>query len=724
MLLSPRNRLTGPKAIFAGDCSICSKIILVIVLVSMGIVLPHRGVSAHIEATTQGVLSRPMQMSPLWRPIVQEEQLPTALNSDDEVVYLDANGYIRVWDPQEPSGLETVRWVSPTGGWRDFTLADVNQDGDMEVLAVGGEARSGRLTIYDPVISTGTIIAEQITNTIPWAILFETTLAGRPLTVRTGEFDPDTPGPELALVYELNPEDKTDSDDETRLTLWRGLANAGDMDGTAWEEMDLFVDVGITWEHMAVGDLDNALRDEVVLVDDSVGLVRVYRLEDLFEDGRAFTELTLFYENKSVERPWLDGKVVRFVPGALQQMALARSSGPGTNTLWVLYYNTSVESNFADSYAEFLLPPPRTIFAGDIDGNDDDELFLLRDVPASAGVRPHLIMRNYNNEQTPLPTFEVVLEDNGYTAGTTGDVDGDGHAEVIIMRNNNLRLYLTPETGTTTNPTNFVPPALTDGRVVHAGNLDRNGYLKIPKLGVSSPQLVLQTYIGERISRQFRLSTVASGAPGPIPFTLTIPNAPAWLSVTPLNGETTADITVTGDAATLDAGTYEATIVIESTDPTVDNSPYTLPVIFEVLPGLILPTDSLLIPLVCAAESQVIQRGLSLDGPAGLIFAAEILATTKSAIKSDTQQSVLPQSPSAVNILWPSAVTWVTATSPNVLPATMELTFHPASLDGTARSGNAQLEIAFYSGATRQTRTIDLAFFCVEQQIYLPLLYR
>jgi len=661
---------------------------------------------------------------------------PAARNEDAEVVYLDSNGFIRIWDPQPPSTEPTVEWISPVGGWRDITLADVNQDGDMEILAVGGEAYSGQLTIYDPVITTGTIEPDQITNTIPWAILFESVLPGRPLTVRTGELNTAIPGPEIAFVFELNPEDRTDSEDETRLSLWQAEpSNNTTVDGQAWRDTGLLVDVGNTWEHLIVGDLDNAARDELILVDDGVGMVRVYRLEDTIDEGNVRTEVKLLYENRSNDRPWLDGTVARFVPSSLQQLALARSSSPGSNTFWVLYYDASIENGFGDSYAEFLLPPPRTIFAGDIDNNGDDELFLLRDVPASAGTRPHLIMRNYENEAPPLPIFEPVLDaDNGYTAGTTGDTDGDNRAEVIIMRNNNIRLYPSPESGST-EATNFSPPNGTDQTVVAAGNLDRNGVLKIPQLGVSPPLLnALNVYMGEQVTTQLQLRTLATGAEGPIPFTLTFPNAVPWLTVTPQSGETNATILIQVDAATLRDGSYETTIVVTSPDKTVNNSPFTVNVIVTVLPGLLVSRTPLLVPVACGMDGGTTKRTLQLDGPDGLIFAAstvpavtareeKVAAITAPATAPATGgHTTATQAPTVPHVIWPTTVDWLVASSPNVLPTTMDLTFVGTNIaDGVTR-GNATLTLEFYDGSGRQTRAVDISFFCADYQQYLPLI--
>src|SRR5688572_27862148 len=73
----------------------------------------------------------------------------TELDRDDEIVYLEPNGVIRVFDPTPPAGGLQVEWFSPTCGWSALTLADVTDDGDVEIIAIKQERDGGRLTIFD-----------------------------------------------------------------------------------------------------------------------------------------------------------------------------------------------------------------------------------------------------------------------------------------------------------------------------------------------------------------------------------------------------------------------------------------------------------------------------------------------------------------------------------------------------------------------------------------------
>ena len=153
-------------------------------------------------------------------------------------------------------GEATVQWVSPVGGWRDFALGDFNNDGDLEIVVVGGEFTSGRLAIYDPVVVSGTVEPGNIINQIPWAELYSTSLSGRPLLVGAGDLNPALPGDELAFITELDAATRTNPDDESRLALWQADLESETTEpaGRRWTELSPHVDFTNTWKRLALGD--------------------------------------------------------------------------------------------------------------------------------------------------------------------------------------------------------------------------------------------------------------------------------------------------------------------------------------------------------------------------------------------------------------------------------------------------------------------------------------
>ncbi|MCB0061573.1 MAG: VCBS repeat-containing protein [Caldilineaceae bacterium] len=646
----------------------------------------------------------------------------TASNSDDEIIYLDANGYLRVWDPVFVANESDVQWVSPVGGWRDFTVADVNLDGDMELIAVGGEADSGRLAIYDPVILDRSLVdPDRITNEIPWTVLYETPLLGRPIVVEADDLNPAIPGDEIAFVFALNDEDKIDPDDKSRISFLQAVLAEGaeTPTGMAWESAAADIDFGNTWERLALGDLDADGQAEVVLVDDGVGLLRIYQLA---ADGPV-----KIYENESGARPWLDATVARFIPSTLEQVALARSSNVGGSTLWVLYYNPGDENGFSDSYAEFLLPPPRVVFHGDINNNGDDELFLLRRVPSGL---PNVRLAMRNGGDDTLPIFEHVLDsDNGYQAGATGDTDGDGRAEVVIMRNNRIRIYTAPESAPTAVE-EFVPPAVTNQLTIHTGNLDRNGYLQLPTLVATPVEFTKGIAAGALSdSSTMRITNSNSQAPDAISVEVTVAGEPDWLIVEPRSGSTPLLVDVRYDARFLAPGTYATQIIVTTAERAVLDAPQVVDVDLQVNPGLAPAGYAVAAPYNCADRTDTRTIALPLNGPTNLTFSASIIAAaaadssqpTAAHASTSAAQSVAPAAP---RIIWPSDVAWVTASSPNVLPATIQLTFDPAQLAPGVDTAEALLRLIYFDTDGRQVRDIDLSLYCTDTRLFLPLVNR
>ena len=66
----------------------------------------------------------------------------TSVNPNQEIVYIDGQGFIRVLDVEAPNAPKTIQFVSPVGGWRSAALGDFNNDGDMEIVAITGSGTS------------------------------------------------------------------------------------------------------------------------------------------------------------------------------------------------------------------------------------------------------------------------------------------------------------------------------------------------------------------------------------------------------------------------------------------------------------------------------------------------------------------------------------------------------------------------------------------------------
>ena len=82
---------------------------------------------------------------------------------DDEIVYIDGAGVIRVLDTNQ-AGTKLIQWFSDEDGFYDFALGDVNNDGDQEIIGIKGTGAAGKLVVYDPVVNSPAIPPDILPN--------------------------------------------------------------------------------------------------------------------------------------------------------------------------------------------------------------------------------------------------------------------------------------------------------------------------------------------------------------------------------------------------------------------------------------------------------------------------------------------------------------------------------------------------------------------------------
>ena len=625
------------------------------------------------------------------------------VNNDAELVYLDANGFIRVLDTTTAANSATVQWVSPVGGWVDMALGDFNGDGDSEIAAVKGATGSGLLTIYDPVIVDGAVVSNQLFNGIPWRILFEGPLTGAPYLVVAGDLDPAVAGAEILYGARVNTEDNDETNDEATLVALHATAPGA----SAWSPLAQRTTSGSPWLQIKVGNLDGVAPDETMLVDEA-GALEVYRLTP--------PTFTRILNRESESQAWQAVAIAKFFSFGLPGLVAGRSSSPGASSFWVFVYEEGDSGPFRDAHHEFFLPGPERFFVGDITGNGDEEVFFLRTVPSNITNIPRLVMRNRGADNPPA--FEETLDaDNGYQGGAAADVDGDGRAEVVVMRNNKIRIYTQPESNK--NFTETTPSIATNGRTLVAGNLDRNGYLRTPSFSVTPAKLEGELASGEQ-SAQGTFSLTNVGIGGNLPFTLRSDGQPTWLRLSTIAGQTPATFTASFDVRLLAAGTYSTTIHVESTNAQVSNAPFAIPVKLTVRSGLAPRAFDLIVtPTTCGTGATDVVVDLPIDGPTGMTFVARILAATTTEEGGDLSAAA---NTAATNLDWPSAVAWVTAQSPNSAPTTMQLTFQPQLVTSGLVKATLELTAADSKGA--QVRRVPLGLLCTQARVYLPFVTR
>lgn len=472
-----------------------------------------------------------------------------APNSDDEIVYFDGDHVIRIYDPKPTSSVLQVAWASPEGGWGNIALGDVTGDGDLEIVAIRQQGDGGRLTIFDPVAQDSPLDQTQDNDGVPWATLYDLLLPRPPRLLAVGEFDPNRPGREIIYSY-------AEDDEFDRFVILRS-ADEG-LPGREWEEQRTWTLEG-RWSAIATGNMYvvDAI-DEVGLVSTARGELAVYRVEPA---------VVQTFNNVNVEHRWNNlafGQYV-IVNNDGDEVGAVRDADLPLASTWVFRLN---ESAVVDVLGERLSPSPNVVFFADVRGNGDDELLVLRQVRPELGPRPRLVLRDGNNNDNPVLREDLLDGDNEYKGGDGGDIDGDGRDEIVVIRNNRIRIYPEPESSVTYQ----LIERFTNGLTVKLGNVDAAGLAQGPRLFASRSQVEATLQPGQTSgATHIRLQDATKGSA--LPFTLDVQGADEWVNVTQTSTTTPATVTVTLDAKDVQPGEYSGRIVVDVTTSGVQNEP-------------------------------------------------------------------------------------------------------------------------------------------------------
>ena len=529
--------------------------------------------------------------------------------ADDEIIYIDSGNFIRVIDPNVAAGTQQIQWSSPDNGWYDFAAGDFNNDGDKEIVAIG----SGKLTVFDPVLRDGAITPDGEYNLVPWVRLHERALNGADI-IGAGNLDQNAPGDEIMVGYNVS---------EANGNKYRvDVLKTGD-GGRTWTT-HLSQGFGAKWTYIKVGNIDNQGSDDLLLGRTTSGdsLVEAHQVDNNFATILSRGDSTLFTQR--------DGAIGQVYAGGTGEFVLLRTFSGTTevpNMLLYQYVNghwppIDDPNNEIEKFTNF--PHPFKVVTGDVNGNGDDEIIWLREVPANSGFK-HLVMVNRGTDT--LPEFEMLLDaDNGYRALAMGDPDGDGRKELAAMRNNRIRYFYAVESGNTALFTDYDGIA-TNSRSLQMANLDGTGYTAGARFSASPTSLSRTLEAGtvkiENLSIQ--LSNVGSG--GSLPIAVVKESGSIWFNFSLGASTTPASIFVTQfDASTLTPGTYRDRLVVTSTNTNVLNQPFYIPIeliVTEASFSLNPTSFSVVMPL---SEPVTRTHDIEVKGLPGLTFSAAIIS--------------------------------------------------------------------------------------------------
>lgn len=636
----------------------------------------------------------------------EQGQQPAAANSDDEVVYLDPNGYIRVYDP---NGSPQITWVSPEGGWSAVALGDFTGEGDDEIVAVGGEGAGSRLVIYDPVVASGEVDAGQQFNGVPWRTLFATYLSATPRLVAVGEFNNGVTGDEIVYTADAPP---AGSDPRSQLTIL--MQTAISADGTAWTQYAT-LNTGQQWSDISTGDLEVSGIDNIALIDEDRGVLSVFRLLD--------GALTRYYVSASDTREWSSSAIGNVDPETAQpELVLVRRADRPLASLIV--WRFQAPDKFIDVYLRDFNPSPRVVFLADINGGGESEIFMLRNVTRTAGCpAPYstapfqLIMRNRGPDRPP--TFEVCLDQaNTFRYGTGADLAGDGKEEVIVLSTTQMRIFSNLDaTFTASNVT-----VSSNARAIHAGNLDAAGSVKPNTLVVNQSRLAFTVNAGSESSTQVvQLDNSASSTPIPLRIH-TSPRAD-FVRWSLSSSSTPAALTVSIDAAELLPDiTYATNLVIDASGVTVSNTPLQIAILVKVESGLVIkPAAKTVLVSPCSGATAAVPLDLRIFGSSGTTFSAAVGAGP--VMQTEAAPTVGTAPAVGVAVSWPVAgVPWISnAESPTTtVPSTITLTINPTGLTGF---NQAHVAVDGQLSGVSYPRVANVAVLCTDYPTFLPAVY-
>lgn len=708
--------------------------------------------SASIESTTE-LAAAPARTS-----------VPTAdiLNTDEELVYIDSIGRIKVFDVEQAGDIR-VTWESPETGFVDLALGDFNDDGDDEIVAIRGIGAAGELIVYDPVLNSTTIPAVNAgTAEIPWAELYRQTIGFTPTVVGTGELDQGIPGDEILFGYETG---ATTSE----IVVIKG--NSLTPDGTGWlKHIPSDTRRGVVfphiWETVSIDNLNNSGTDEVVLTTSSFApksYLQIYRLDNSGLDvGVSAVDIN---SSKLSWRGTTTGNVRDDATPELITFRKATGNSVGSATVFISRFaGSSLEEEEGD--AEVFNPQPKDAFTADINGNGDEEIFFLRNVSGNdAGIR--LIARNRGTDTIDSDKTELSLDaDNRWNVGVGVDVDGNNIDEIALMQTNGIRIYKFEPSGDKHLKLYRNDEAVpTNSATIVAGNLDAIGYSAGASVDYTISGLENGVPAGEA-STAFLVQISTTSATG-VPYQVSMASRPAWVTgfgarsglIDPTNG---ANLTITVDSRGLAPGNYSLDVVLTTSGADIVNSPLSIPIEIEVSPALLQvnPGSLSFVYSNCQSPETLTSTSLPLTigGTDGVRFTAVVtevpnLVAAQEALTGDfwtgelndanelalrdgwgnatsiqTRTTTGDVSAAAQESSAPDAADWLVVTPDfGTADATVNVTILPSALPTTTTSAEALLILVGDSttGSTPDNvRFVPIHFLCASTDVYLPLIAR
>lgn len=577
-----------------------------------------------------------------------------AIAADDELVLISNTpgnqGRIIIRDPY-PAGGTPANWTSPDLGWERVAAGDLNGDGYDEVIGL----RGNQIRAFDPFHPAGStpVNFQLAPPTGNWQL------------IATGDLNGDGRAEILA----------THSDGTgMRLRIYRGNATA-----TSWTEV-FNENFGSPFRLVTTGDINGDGFDDFGILRDVDRRIRWW-------SGVDFT--TLFDQTYSFT--WTDMRVGDYTRDSTTRKEIALTREGVSFQLPSFYvwrwngFNATQELYFETMYPNFTLLAP-----GDLNGDGDDEVLLLRSVDNISVLQ--MTMRNISGSS--MRAFEPAGLGPGWFNIAAGDLDGDGRDEPVILRQTMARFYPQPEINDSFQDIsgNWRPSFV-------LANVDGGGVSANPELVVTPTSLSFETDLGSTPPAAKTFVVKNGNNSGNLTWTSSILGGSSWITVNPRNGTAGPagqTVSVTVNPAGLTPATYQGTVRIAATQNGVPvaGSPKDVTVTLVVrAPSLVVSPTSLsfVAPAGGAAPPpQMLQVGSS--GAPGIVSWSLFV------VGDAPWLTVIP-----TNGVAPSVVT-VGAATANTAPGTYSATIRITASDPAV--GNSPVDIPVSLTITAPTMVV------------------
>ncbi len=539
------------------------------------------------------------------------EASPTA-TTDDEIIYIDNFGTIRIIDPNVFAGTQKIEWSSPEGGWQDFAVGDLNADGDMEIVAIG----NNKLTIFDPVVRSSAVTPDGSIKLVPWARLYERALPNNTANrIAAGNMDWNVAGDEFVLGYPVS--------EPNNINFKMEVFKNTDGQGRAWVSHAVS-GFALAWKFFRVGNINNSGPDDIIRLrdQDSRG-VQAVEVENNWNE--------IFYKDLTGGFKYTSAAIGQIYPGGTGEVVTTRTytGEPGGASLLIFQFTNGKWDSVKEDVINFF-PHPSFVFLADVNGNGDDEIFWMRKLGiANDTTTARLFMLNRGGDS--LPNFSSPLDsDDGYSVGAGGDTDADGRDEVVVMRNNKILQFNEPESG---NAAQVEPwPVNTNGQSLVVANVDGTGIVAGPRLELNRDSIAVSLEAGTISNAIIGVKLTNVGSGGNIPITVEKEGNADWyqFSVSSDGGNqapNTAPLNIyltNFRADQLTPGTYTSRLKITSS-PAASNQPIYLNISLTVTAAkFTISADSLSFGFA-NTDPNPQTRGVAVNGLPNLTFSASLM---------------------------------------------------------------------------------------------------